>query len=271
MKMSDRLDIEIDDHGIATVSLNRPDKRNAIDWPMLRAWIDAQKQLTKTPGLRGVIIRGHGASFCAGLDFAAFGKTPARVVQAFFQPGGRDANLFQQACIGWRQLPVPVAAAIHGHCFGGGIQLALGADFRFSRPDAEFSVMEAKWGLIPDMSGMITLRELIPIDLAKRLVMTAEVFSGEQAKAWNLVTELANDPERAARELLDQIAQRSPDAVAAAKGLLHETWQADDNKALAAERRWQRRLLVGDNQRIAVKRNLGGADKPFARRRIKSL
>lgn len=269
--MSDRLDIEIDDQGIATVSLNRPDKRNAIDWPMLRAWIDAQKQLGKTAGLRGVIIRGHGASFCAGLDFAAFGKTPARIVQAFFQPGGRDANLFQQACIGWRQLPVPVAAAIHGHCFGGGIQLALGADFRFARADAEFSLMEAKWGLIPDMSGMITLRELIPIDLAKRLVMTAEVFSGEQARAWNLVTELTDDPEQAARDLLGQIAQRSPDAVAAAKGLLHETWQADDDKALAAERRWQRRLLVGDNQRIAVKRNLAGSDKPFARRRIKSL
>lgn len=269
--MSNRVEIDIDDQGIATVSLNRPDKRNAIDWPMLKAWIDAQKQLLKVSNLRGVIIRGHGASFCAGLDFASFGKSPARMAQGFFQPAGRDANLFQHACIGWRQLPVPVAAAIHGHCFGGGIQLALGADFRFCHGDAELSVMEARWGLIPDMSGMITLRELIPIDLAKRLVMTAEVFSAQQARDWNLVTALADDPEQAARALLLEIAQRSPDAVAAAKGLLHETWQADDGKALAAERRWQRRLLTGENQRISVKRNLAGSDKPFARRRIKSL
>lgn len=269
--MSERIDIEIDDEQIATVSLNRPDKRNAIDWPMLRAWIDAQKQLKAIPELRGVIIRGHGASFCAGLDFASFGGTPGRIVQAFLQPGSRDANLFQQACIGWRSLAVPVAAAIQGHCYGGGMQLALGADFRFSRPDAEFSVMEIKWGLIPDMSGMVTLRELVPMDLAKRLIMTAEVFSGEQARAWNLVTELAEDPVAAAHELLRQIATRSPDAVAAAKGLLQDTWQADVDQALAAERRWQRRLLVGENQRIALKRNLKKAEIDFRRRRIKSL
>ena len=269
--MTDRIDLEIDAQGIATVSLNRPDKRNAIDWPMLRGWIDAQKQLKAEKDLRGVIVRGHGSSFCAGLDFASFGGTPARIVQAFLQPGSRDANLFQQACLGWRQLPVPVAASIHGHCFGGGIQLALGADFRFCRPDAELSVMEIKWGLIPDMSGMVTLRELIPMDLAKRLVMTAEVFSGEQAKAWNLVTELADDPDAAARALLLQIAERSPDAVAAAKGLLQESWQADEDKVLALERRWQRKLLIGENQRIAVKRNLSKSEKPFGKRRIKAL
>lgn len=268
--MTDRIDLEID-AGIATVSLNRPEKRNAIDWPMLKAWIEAQKQLKNAADLRGVIIRGHGASFCAGLDFASFTGTPARVMQAFFQPGSRQANLFQQACFGWRSLAVPVVAAIHGHCFGGGIQLALGADFRFARADAKLSVMEIKWGLIPDMSGIVTLREQIPMDLAKRLLMTGEVFSGSQAKAWNLVTDLADDPEQAARALLQQIAQRSPDAVAAAKGLLQENWCAEPNAVLAAERRWQRRLLVGENQRIAMQRNTKDSAKPFARRRIKSL
>jgi enoyl-CoA hydratase/carnithine racemase len=268
--MSERMDLEIDG-GIATVSLNRPEKRNAIDWPMLKAWIATQKTLMAVPDLRGVIIRGHGASFCAGLDFASFTGTPGRVLQAFFQPGSREANLFQQACIGWRKLPVPVAAVIHGHCFGGGIQLALGADFRFCRPDAELSVMEIKWGLIPDMSGMVTLRELVSMDLAKRLLMTGEVFSGTQAKAWNLVSELSEEPEQAARALLERIAQRSPDAVAAAKGLLHDTWTADQDDVLALERRWQRKLLVGENQRIAMKRSGKQTDLPFARRRIKSL
>lgn len=266
----ERIDLELD-QGIATVSLNRPDKRNAIDWPMLKAWVDVQKQLRKQDGLRGIIIRGNGASFCAGLDFASFGQTPARIVQAFLQPGSREANLFQQACIGWRDLPVPVVAAIHGHCYGGGMQLALGADFRFCHADAQLSVMEIKWGLIPDMSAMVTLRELIPIDLAKRLVMTAEVFSGEQAAAWGLVTEVRDDPEQAAAELLGRIGERSPDAVAAAKGLLQESWMASPGEALALERRWQRRLLVGENQRIALKRNLKQADIPFGQRRIKRL
>lgn len=269
--MNERLDIELDQDGIATVRLNRADKRNAIDWPMLRSWVDAQKQLKAEKNLKGVIVTGQGVSFCAGLDFASFGKAPARMMQGFFQPGSRDANLFQQACIGWRQLPVPVAAAIHGHCFGGGIQLALGADFRFCRADAQLSVMEMKWGLIPDMSGMVTLRELIPMDLAKRLVMTAEVFSGEQAKQWNLVTELADDPVAAARALLLQIGQRSPDAVAAAKGLLQECWQADEDDVLAAERRWQRRLLMGKNQRIAVANNMSDEPVDFRPRRIRRV
>ncbi|MGJ8669155.1 MAG: crotonase/enoyl-CoA hydratase family protein [Oceanococcus sp.] len=269
--MSERIDIELDEQGIATVWLNRPEKRNAIDWAMLRGWIDAQKQLKAQKDLKGVILTGRGESFCAGLDFASFGKTPARIAQAFLQPGSRDANLFQQACIGWRSLAVPVAAAVQGHCFGGGIQLALGADFRFARPDAEFSVMEIKWGLIPDMSGMMTLRELIPIDLAKRLVMTAEVFSGEQAKQWNVVTELSDEPIAAARELLLKIGERSPDAVAAAKGLLQDSWHASDDEVLALERRWQRKLLVGKNQRIAVARNLKGGDKPYLPRRIQRV
>ncbi len=268
--MGERIDLELE-QGIATVSLNRPHKRNAIDWPMLKAWVEVQKQLKAEADLRGVVIRGHGQSFCAGLDFASFGATPARIVQAFVQPGSREANLFQQACIGWRSLAVPVAAAIHGHCFGGGMQLALGADFRFCRSDAEFSVMEIKWGLIPDMSGMVTLRELIPMDLAKRLIMTAEVFSGEQALSWNLVSGVAEDPELAARELLARIGERSPDAVAAAKGLLQQSWLAPAAEALALERRWQRRLLVGENQRIALKRNLQKSDAGFGRRRIKSL
>ena len=268
--MSERIDLSFEGD-IAVVSLNRPEKRNAIDWPMLKAWVDVQKTLRKQAALRGVIIRGHGNSFCAGLDFGAFTGTPARVLQAFFQPGSREANLFQQACIGWRSLPVPVVAAVHGHCFGGGIQLALGADFRIARADAELSVMEIKWGLIPDMSGIVTLRELIPMDLAKRLLMTGEVFSGVQAADWHLVTELAENPVEAAMQLLARISERSPDAVAAAKGLLQENWLADQDTVLSAERRWQRRLLVGENQRIAMKRNLKKDDLPFGRRRIKSL
>lgn len=252
--MNDRLHIQIVDN-IATVTLARPEKRNAVDWPMLRAWIDAQKTLRQDRELRGVILRGDGPSFCAGLDFPTFTKQPARILQAFLQPGGHSANLFQQACLGWRKLPVPVAAVIHGHCFGAGLQLALACDFRFAAPDAEFSIMEIKWGLIPDMSGTVTLRELVPMDLAKRLCMTGEVFSATQAQNWNLVSEVCDEPEPAARRLLEQIGARSPDAVAASKFLLQETWTCPESECLGAERRWQRRMLSGRNQRRALKAN----------------
>ncbi len=260
--MNNRLQIETQD-GIATVTLTRPEKRNAVDWEMLRAWISAQKQLHTDRDLRGVILQGDGPSFCAGLDFPTFTKQPSRLLQGFLQPGGDGANLFQQACLGWRSLPVPVAAVIHGHCFGAGLQLALASDFRFAHPDSELSIMEIKWGLIPDMSGTITLRELVSIDLAKRLCMTGEVFDARQAHAWNLVSEVTDAPYEAAKQLLQKIAERSPDAVAGSKALLQQTWVAEDSKCLAAERRWQRRMLAGGNQRIAMKRGGKGKTTPF--------
>ncbi len=263
--MNDRLRIQTQD-GIATVTLNRPEKRNAVDWNMLRAWIDAQKQLRNDRDLRGVILQGEGPSFCAGLDFPTFTKQPTRMLQGFLQPGSDGANLFQQACLGWRSLPVPVAAVIHGHCFGAGMQLALASDFRFAHPESKFSIMEIKWGLIPDMSGTVTLRELVPMDLAKRLCMTGEVFDAAQAHRWNLISEVSSTPYETALELLQKIAQRSPDAVAGSKALLQQTWVADDRSCLAAERRWQRRMLTGGNQRIAMKRQREEQPTPFNRR-----
>src|SRR5262249_6720300 len=146
-------------------------------------------------------------------------------------------NFFQQWSMGWRDLAVPVIAAIHGNCFGAGIQLALGADVRIARPDAELSVMEAKWRLVPDMGGAALLRELIGIDLAKELAMTGRIVSGTEAHALGLVSHLAEDPLAHARSLVAEIATRSPDAVAAAKFLLQDAWGASESGALAAERR----------------------------------
>lgn len=263
--MTDRLRIDIED-GIATVTLTRAEKCNAVDWDMLRAWIDAQKTLEKDRQLRGVLIRGDGPSFCAGLDFPTFTKQPSRILQGFLQPGGQGTNLFQQACLGWRSLPVPVAAVLHGHCYGAGLQLALACDFRFAHPGTELSIMEIKWGLVPDMSGSITLRELAPMDLVKRLCMTGETFSAAQAAQWNLVSAVDDDPEGQARQLLATIAARSPDAVAGSKFLLQETWDADDKRCLALERRWQRRMLTGRNQRIALRIARGDKDAQFGPR-----
>ena len=150
-------------------------------------------------------------------------------------------------------MPVPVIAVLHGRCYGAGVQIAMGADFRFATPDCEMSIMEAKWGLIPDMSGTVSFREVMPLDVAKRLSMTAETFTAEQGKGWGLVTETHADPLAAAHALIEQIATRSPDSVAATKFLFQRAWPASVNKAFCLERWYQLRLLLGSNQKLAVK------------------
>ncbi|MBA4152387.1 MAG: enoyl-CoA hydratase, partial [Acinetobacter sp.] len=169
----------------------------------------------------------------------------------------------------WRRLAVPVIVVMHGRCYGAGLQIALAADFRLATPDCELSIMEAKWGLIPDMSGTVTLRELMPIDVAKRLSMTAETFTAVQGKAYGLVTELHDDPLSAARELATALSQRSPDSVAATKFLFQRAWPASVCKAFMLERFYQLRLLMGKNQRVAVKAAMEKKSGNFLPRSIK--
>lgn len=159
-------------------------------------------------------------------------------------------------CWAWRELPVPVVAVLHGHCFGGGLQVALAADFRFATPDCELSVMEAKWGLITDMTGSVTLRELVGMDVAKRLVMTAEVIDGNQALAYGLVTGVADDPLKEAEALVGQLLTRSPDAPALTKRVLHDTWTKSPRWAFWTETVLQARLMRSANTRIARAANL---------------
>ena len=171
--------------------------------------------------------------------------------------------------MGWRRLPVPVIAVVHGSCFGAGLQLALGADLRIAAPDARLSVMESKWGLVPDMGGAALLRELLPIDVAKELTFTGRIVDAGTAHALGLVTHVADDPLARARELIAEMLQRSPDALAAGKRLLQAAWHADESDALAAERSWQWRVIGRRNQRIAVARNSGKPDQAYAERRIR--
>ncbi len=267
--MSDRVRIERDGD-VAEVVLNRPDKHNGLDWPLIEALLDTASALRKERSLRGVILRGAGPSFCAGLDFAAMGKTPQRILQAFVQPGSATTNLFQEVSLRWRRVGVPVVAAIHGNCFGGGLQIALGCDFRFATPDARLSIMESKWGLVPDMGAMVTLPELMPADRARELTMTGRIVSGTEAAALNLVTRAVDDPVAEARAVLAEIATRSPDCIAGTKDLFRRAWMADEAAALRAERRVQRRLLMGRNQKIATERNLKGKDTPFEPRKYRN-
>jgi len=265
---SDLLLIDVED-AVAHVRLNRPDKHNGMDFAMLDAVVAASGSLRKRRDLRAVILSGEGPSFCAGLDFKTVFSKPAQAAAGYAQLWLPYANKFQRWSLAWRDLGVPVIAAVHGNCFGAGIQLALGADIRVSTPDARLSIMESKWGLIPDMGGAVLLRELLRIDIAKELTFSGRILSGQQALELGLVTHVADDPVARARELIAEFVVRSPDALAAGKYLLQEAWNTDESGAAAAERRWQRRLMGKANQRISVERNMKKSDKPFQARSVK--
>src|SRR3954470_4655743 len=237
--------------GIAHVRLSRPEKLNALTLQTLEELVATARVLRRDRTLRAVILSGEGASFCAGLDFGAVLKRPAAIVEAFLPRPWRGTNTFQEACWAWRRLPVPVIAAVHGHCYGGGVQIALAADFRVATPDSQWSVLEARWGLIPDMTGIRSLAELVGIDTAKRLTMTATMLTGKEAAALGLVTELAADPVAAAFDLAREIAERSPDSVAAPKRLFNRTWTASPRATFARERVEQLVLLASSNTKAA--------------------
>ncbi|MEU4453860.1 crotonase/enoyl-CoA hydratase family protein [Nocardioides sp. NPDC023903] len=241
---------EIND-GIAQVRLNRPDKLNALTLELLRELVDTAKELGKNHDLRAVVIAGEGDAFTAGLDFASVLRDPKKIVGAFLPVPFRGTNLFQESVWAWRRLPVPVIAAVHGHCLGGGVQIALGADFRIAEPDSQWSVLEGKWGIIPDMTGIRSLSEVVGIDTAKKLTMTAEQFSGERAYELGLVTELSADPVATATAFARKLSERSPDQLAAAKRLFNDTWYSPIKRTFSRERIEQLRLLFGENTKIA--------------------
>ena len=251
---------------VTRVQLNRPDKHNGVDLEMIDALLAAAAGIRKDRAVRAVILHGAGPSFSAGLDIKAVMAAPKRAAMAALALLKPTANRFQRVNLCWRDLSVPVIAAIEGNCFGAGLQLALGADIRLASPSAQLSVMEAKWGLVPDMGGTVLLREVVAKDVAMDLTLSARIISGTEAARLGLVTRLAEDPLAAARELAEEICARSPDAVAGAKHLLHEAWAADEATALAAERRWQLRMLRSKNQRIATRRNTKDPDAAYLER-----
>lgn len=238
---------------IAQVRLNRPDKLNALTLDLLDELVATARSLRRDRGLRAVVIAGEGDSFCAGLDFASVMRQQPKMWATFLPRPWRGTNVFQEAAWAWRRLPVPVIAAVSGHCLGGGVQIALGSDFRFAAPDSTWSVLEGRWGLIPDMSGVQALKELVGIDTAKRLTMTAAMLTGEEAYDVGLVTELAEDPVAAATTFARELVEKSPDALAAAKRLFNSTWTSGPRRTFARERLEQLGLLVGANVKIAQK------------------
>ena len=268
--MEQRVSISISD-GIADVRLVRADKMNALDAAMFDALVAATERLSGEKAVRVVVLSGEGRAFCAGLDMGRFAAMKENGGNGIAGGEKRDlaarthglANFPQQAVWGWRQLPVPVIAAIQGVAFGGGFQLALGADMRLLAPDARMSIMEIKWGLVPDMAGTPILASLVRDDILRDLTYTGRIFSAQEAMSFGLATRICDDPLAAAFDLAREIAGKSPDAIRAAKRMLN-TLSVDPAPALLAESVEQQKLLGSPNQTEAVRANMEKRAPRFA-------
>ena len=270
--MSDRVTVTIDE-GVADVRLNRPDKLNALDGDMFVALVDTASRLARDGSVRAVVLSGEGRAFSAGLDYAGFmamaggrvaveGGGPA--VAGAGEPGesgglgaigrtdGRITHLGQQAAHGWSEVPVPVIAAIWGHCLGGGLQVALGADLRIVHPDAKLSVLEMRWGLSPDMTGTATLPRLVGPDVAKELTWTGRTVTGDEAARIGLATRASETPLDDALALAREIASKNPHAVRATKRLLDRSGTVPLAQQYADERHEIGALIGTPNQVEAV-------------------
>ncbi|MDX2379652.1 MAG: crotonase/enoyl-CoA hydratase family protein [Acidimicrobiia bacterium] len=271
--MSDRVTLSVTG-GIADVRLNRPDKRNALDPAMFAGIVEMGERLKTEPGVRAVVLSGEGASFCAGLDFSSFramGDSPREAdagepEQRSTDDGlnGRITHQGQQCAWVWQEVPAPVIAAVHGHALGGGIQIMLGADIRVVHPDTKISVREVHWGLVPDMTGTLTLSRLVGVDVAKELTFTAKMISGAEAAEIGLATHLSDNPRADAMALAAEIASRSPEAVRGAKQLFNRLANADAAEQFAAERQVIGSLFSTPNQVEAIKAGMDGRDADFA-------
>ncbi|KQP13099.1 crotonase/enoyl-CoA hydratase family protein [Pseudorhodoferax sp. Leaf267] len=259
----DRVALQIDTDGVAQVRLARPDKMNALDTAMFDGILAAGAALQQARGLRAVVLHGEGRAFCAGLDMASFvnmaegGASGMPGLAELQQRTHGLANRFQQVAWQWRELAVPVIAAIQGVAYGGGLQIALGADLRLLAADARMSVMEMQWGLVPDMAGIPLLRELLRADIARDLVFSARIVPADEACAIGLATRICPDPLAEALAMARNIAGRNPDAVRAAKRLLNQMSDGDAASLLMAESVEQQRLVGSPNQREAVRAAMG--------------
>ncbi|WP_066476709.1 MULTISPECIES: crotonase/enoyl-CoA hydratase family protein [unclassified Sphingomonas] len=256
-----RVTIDLVD-GVADVRLARPDKMNAIDPAMFTGICDAIDRLGTMAGVRAVVLSGEGRAFCAGLDMASM-ATGGSGIDLDHRPWG-DANIVQQVAWGWRTLAVPVIAAVHGLAFGGGFQILSGADIRIAAPGTRLSIMEMKWGIVPDMAGFALWRTTVADDVLRELTYTAREFSAEEAVAMRFVTRIADDPHAEAMALARAIAARNPLAIRAAKRLANLAADADAPAILKAESDEQRRLMRSPNQVEAVMANMQKRAPVFA-------
>ncbi|MCB2057518.1 MAG: crotonase/enoyl-CoA hydratase family protein [Novosphingobium sp.] len=258
-----RVAIAMGPDGVAQVRLIRADKMNAIDPDMFAALIDAGRVLHETKGLRAVVLAGEGRSFCAGLDLSSMANANRHDRAPLTERTHGNANHAQQVAMQWRKLPVPVIAAVHGVCFGGGLQIASGADIRVVDPAARMAVMEMKWGLVPDMGGYALWRGLVRDDVLRELTYTNREFSGEQAQDLGFATLVDANPVARATAIATEIASRNPHAQRAAKRLFNKYLEASTDEILMAESVEQQALIGSKNQIEAVMSQMEGRKGEF--------
>lgn len=263
--MSERVVVKVEDH-VANVMLNRAAKRNAIDLDMFGALIETGESLAQDSSVRAVVLHGDGDHFCAGIDVSVF-QTNALVDDLAKRMRPRTdygANFFQSSATVWKDMPVPVIAALRGITFGGGFQIAMGADIRISAHDLQMSIMEIKWGLIPDMGISLTLPGVMPQDRAKLLAYTGRIMTADEALEMGVVTTLSDDPLDAAISLARDIAGKSPDAIRAIKTLMNSSWTANPAPGLHLEVALQKAVMLGENQAEATRANMENRVPDFA-------
>jgi enoyl-CoA hydratase/carnithine racemase len=254
--LKERLKISRTGH-VTVVMLDRADKYNALDMPMFAALDQAAGDIASDKSVRAVVLHGAGPHFCAGIDTGIFSAPDASIGPESMAPSGLSpANIYQRAAYAWRELPMPVICVLHGITYGGGLQVAMGADLRFAAPDAKFSIMETKWGLIPDMAITTTLRHIVSPDRVKELAWSARVFDAAEALQFGLVTAIHQDPLAAAMAAAEEYAAKSPDAVRGIKRLVNDGWNSSESEALALEARLQLGVMGHPNQVEAVRANL---------------
>lgn len=235
------------DGGVAHVQMTRPDKRNALDPAMFTALAQAGEDLKSASGLRAVVLSGEGQAFCAGLDFGSFqemagGERPSGGTNAGNMSANGITHLGQQVAWVWQEVPVPVIAAVHGVALGGGCQIALGADIRIVSPDVKMSILEIRWGLVPDMTGTFRLGQLVRPDVAAELTFTGKMVDGAEAVAIGLATRVSENPVDDAMAMANEIAGKSPSAIRNGKALLSQAYAGSDAATqFASERR-----LIGE-------------------------
>lgn len=260
------VNITVKNH-VADVQMRRGDKYNALSPAMFKALIEAGEALAKRSDVRVAVLSGEGPGFCSGLDMSSFmameSSSDTGTVPNIAQPNVRLGNDPQMSAYVWKQVPVPVIAALHGVAYGGGLQVALGADIRLADPNTRFSIMEIKWGLIPDMSITQTIRDLLPLDVAKELTFTGRIFNAAEAEKLGIITSVTEHPYEAAMVMAQTIAAKNPDAIRRAKQLFEEAWHADTNTGLKLEEKLQLELIGSENQREAIKANLAKREPEF--------
>ena len=273
-------------NGVADVRLNRPEKLNALDDAMFDSLLQTGEELRHDAAVRAVVISGAGRGFCAGLDLASLmtmagwagGTDGAAAVTSSLgrRVPGRITNRAQQVAYVWSELAVPTIAAIHGVALGGGLQIALAADLRFVAPDARLSVLEIRWGLIPDMTGTHFLPRLVGIDVAKELTWSGRMVEAPEAARIGLATQIHADPRGAALAFAADVATHSPGAIRGAKALLNRSAAADQAQQFVAESEVMASLIGSADQVEAVhafmeKRTASFSDPPPGADEIMSI